>query len=72
MKVIKVEQHETCEILHFQAVSRNSYPADGSDEDNTYANFTPSGSVTLTVANKDLHGNFKAGDKYFIDFTKAE
>lgn len=73
MKITKIEQHESCEVLHFTAVAKNSsYPEDGSDEDNTYAKFSPSGELKLTVANPALIGKFKAGEKYYLDFTKAE
>ena len=61
------------ETLTMFAVGRNiSYPADGSDENNTYAKFSPQGKVELTIANPDLFGKFKAGETYYIDFTKAE
>ena len=30
---------------------KGSYPADGSDEDNTYAKFSPQGALTLTIVN---------------------
>ena len=60
------------EVLHMHAVSKSTaYPADGYDENNTYAKFSPSGSVQLTIANPALFGKFKAGDQYYIDFTKA-
>lgn len=61
------------EQLSFQAVSKsNGYPSDGSDEDNTYAKFSPSGALSLTVANPALLGKFKVGEKYYLDFTIAE
>ena len=74
MELRKVEKlmHDM-EILHFQAVSRSDgYPADGTDEDNTYAKFTPAGSVTLSVANTALHNKFTPGQKFYLDFTIAD
>jgi hypothetical protein len=73
MKISKIEKHEGGnETLHFFAVARSdSYPADGSDENNTYAKWSPSGQLQLTVANPDLHGKFNAGEEYYLDFTKA-
>ena len=60
------------ETLHFHAVSRSdNYPEDGSDENNTYAKFSPSGELKLTVANPALLGKFKQGEEYYLDFTKA-
>lgn len=71
--VSHVEKHETCEVLHFHAVGpKGSYPADGSDEDNTYAKFSPSAVFTITVANPALLGKYTPGEKYYVDFTPAE
>jgi hypothetical protein len=61
------------ETLYFNAVARSDrYPDDGSDENNTYARFSPSGMLSLTVANPALLGKFAEGDEYYLDFTKAE
>lgn len=61
----------TQETLHFHAVAKDGpYPSDGSDEDNSYARFSPAGTMSLTVANPALIGRFAEGDKFFIDFTK--
>ncbi|MFG1226027.1 hypothetical protein [Xanthobacter wiegelii] len=73
MVIERVEKLENVEILHFRAVSKStSYPPDSSDEDNTYAKFSPMGSLSLTVANPNLIGKFLPGEKYYLDFTKAE
>jgi hypothetical protein len=62
----------TQETLSFSAVSKSSaYPEDGSDEDNTYAKFSPSASLSLTVCNPALIGQFEVGEKYYVDFTPA-
>ncbi|TSD89073.1 hypothetical protein FFK22_008820 [Mycobacterium sp. KBS0706] len=73
MKIARVEKHSSeCETLHFHAVCRSDgYPADGSDENNTYAKFSPSGTLSLTVANPALIGKFAEGEEYYLDFTKA-
>ena len=61
------------ETLYFNAVSRSDrYPDDGSDENNTYAKFSPSGMLSLTVANPALIGKFNEGETYYLDFIKAE
>lgn len=60
------------ETLYFNPVARSDrYPEDGSDENNTYAKFSPSGMLTLTVANPALIGQFVEGEEYYLDFTKA-
>jgi hypothetical protein len=73
MKVVTVTQSENGEKLNMSPVCRpNGYPADGSDEDNTFARFSPSGSLELFVANPALFGKFKPGQKFYLDFTLAE
>lgn len=73
MMITQVVQHQGgSETLHLSAVARSDgYPADGADEDNTFARFSPSGTLTLTVANPALIGQFKPGERYYLDFTKA-
>lgn len=72
MRLNSVTNFGTTEVLEFNAVARSSsYPADGSDEDNTYAKFSPSGSLNLTVANPALLGKFTPGQTYYLDFTEV-
>jgi len=73
MQITKIERHQHGhETLHLVAVSKSGgYPADGSDEDNTYAHLSPSGALTLTIANPALIGTFEPGKKYYLDFTEA-
>lgn len=59
------------EVLHMSCVAASRYPEDGSDEDNTFAMFTPSGELRLHVNNPALIGKFKPGNKMYIDFTPA-
>lgn len=62
----------TSERLTFNAVSKSeAYPADGSDEDNTYAKWSPSAELKITVTNPALFGKFERGQKYYVDFTPA-
>lgn len=49
-----------------------AYPADGSDEDQQFAKFSPSGSLSLTVANPALLGKFTVGDTFYLDFVPVE
>lgn len=72
MQVNKVEQFPESERVFLNAVAAKSYPADGSDEDNTYAKFSPSGTLELTIANPALRGKVQAGAKFYLDFTLAE
>ena len=60
------------ETLQVHAVAAKSYGEDGADEDNTYAKYSPSASLSITIANPALHGKFEAGQKFYVDFTPAE
>lgn len=73
MKINHIDKrHEGIETLYFNPVSRSDrYPDDGSDENNTYAKFSPSGMLSLTVCNPNLLGKFSEGEEYYLDFTKA-
>ncbi|MDQ2080458.1 hypothetical protein RA307_09725 [Xanthobacteraceae bacterium Astr-EGSB] len=66
------KRNEGYETLYFNPVSASRYPEDGSDEDNTFAKFSPSGMLSLTVANQALLGKFAEGEVYYLDFTKVE
>ncbi len=67
------KRYEGFETLYFNPVSKSgSYPQDGSDENNTYAKFSPSGMLTLTIANPALLNKFNIGEEYYLDFTLAK
>jgi hypothetical protein len=60
------------EVVKFNAVAKSSaYPADGSDEDNTYAKWSPSAECSISITNPALHGKFEPGQKFYVDFTPA-
>jgi hypothetical protein len=73
LQVRNVENFVTSERLSFGAVCKaGGYPADGSDEDNSFAMWTPSADLTMVINNPALLGQFKIGDKVYVDFTPAE
>lgn len=73
MQVRDVQSTATSERLVLGAVCKSTAnSADGTDEDNTFAKWTPSAELTMTVNNPDLLGKFKPGDKFYVDFTPAE
>lgn len=43
-----------------------------SKEDNTYAEATPSASMTIQITNKNLLGKFKPGQQFYVDFTLVQ
>ena len=72
-EVAGVEQFETTERVTFRAVGRSgAYSPDGSDENNTFATFTPQADLTMTITNPALRGQFEAGQKYYADFSPAD
>lgn len=63
------EGEATQETLSFAFPAKEGgYPADGSDEDQQFAKFSPAGSLSLTVANPTLLGKFNVGDTFYLDF----
>lgn len=63
---------ETQEQLNFSAVTEAPFDAEGNSEDNSFARYTPDGHLTMTITNPNLIGKFGVGEKYYLDFTKAE
>jgi hypothetical protein len=62
----------TQETVNFHAVSKSgAYPADGHDEDNDYARWSPSANLSISIANPALFGQFEVGQKFYVDFTDA-
>lgn len=39
---------------------------------NAYAKFSPSATLQISITNPALLGKFKAGEKYYVDFTPAD
>ncbi len=61
------------EQLKFRGACKSSgYPADGSDEDNTFAKWSPSVALDITISNPALYGQFKPGMKMYCDFSSVE
>lgn len=58
------------EELEMSAVCGDGgFGPEGESEDNTFARFTPSGRVALTVNNPALVGRIRPGMKFYVDFT---
>lgn len=62
---------KTVETLTMHAVGASKYPEDGSDENNTFAKFSPGADLRINIANPALFGQFKFGDAFYVDFTEA-
>lgn len=73
MQVQSVTGGETYESITMSAVTSSDKPygPNGENEDNTYARYTPSGNLSLSITNPALIGKFKVGQKFYLDFTEA-
>jgi hypothetical protein len=63
--------YDGAEQIKLSAVCGKPYNAGGESEDNSYARWTPSGELSLTITNPNLIGQFKQGQKFYLDFTEA-
>jgi len=66
-KVETVTQDEHGEVMKARAVHSSDNP-----EDNSYAKATPNGDLTMRIDNPSARGLLKPGDKFYMDFTKAD
>lgn len=74
---LKITSQRKCndnyEELVFNAVSKSDgYPADGSDENNSFAKWTPTAELRMSITNPALIGKFVVGQEFYVDFTPAE
>lgn len=73
MQVQSVAKFENMkqETISMSAVSEKPYGPEGESEDNTFARYTPSASLQISITNPALLGKFKQGQKFYLDFTEA-
>lgn len=72
MEVTNVKVSLEADEVTFRAVCKSeAYPEDGSDENNSFAKFSPSADLTMAIANPALHGKLRPGQQYYVDFTPA-
>lgn len=72
MQIQSVTQFSGQEQIKLSAVcGKAPFGKEGESEDNTYARYTPSGELSLSITNPALHGKFKPGQKFYLDFTEA-
>ncbi len=59
--------------VRFSAVCKSDgYPPDGSDENNSFARWSPSAELSMTIANPNLFDALNVGDTFYVDFTRAQ
>lgn len=62
----------TSERITMSAVSDKPFDPSGNSDDNTFARWTPSGELTISIQNPALFGKIKEGQKYYLNFAQAE
>lgn len=65
MSVQTITKNSYSEIVEFSCV----FGGNNNKEDNSFASATPSGTAKLQIDNKELHGVYKPGDTFYVDFT---
>jgi hypothetical protein len=64
--------YEGAEQINMSAVSDKPFDAEGKSDDNTFARWSPMGSFSITNQNPNLFGKFAPGQKYYLNFTRAD
>lgn len=59
-------------IVAYPVAKSTAYPADGSDENNTFAKWSPSGEFKLSITNPALSNTIKPGDEFYVDFIPVQ
>lgn len=63
---------ESINVILYPVSKDSGYPADGSDEDNNFARWTPSGELKLLIQNPALFDKLPVGAKFYVDFTRPD
>lgn len=73
MQVSSVTKHVGgAEQVKFNCVTGDKpFGPEGESEDNTFARYSPSGELSITISNPALAGKLVPGEKYYVDFTPA-
>jgi len=75
-RVTSVEQFKsgetvTTEQIKMMAVTDAPFNPDGESEDNSFARWTPSGELSMSITNPNLFGKIKQDQKFYLDFVEA-
>jgi len=78
VNMVKTNRNEntkeiTSEEISLQCVCGNQpFGPNGESEDNTFARWSPSGSLKLFYTNPNLFGTVKEGQKFYVDLVPAK
>ena len=71
-KVMSVEViNATSQKVTMMAVTEAPFDEEGKSDDNSFARWTPTGTITMMISNPDLMGKIKVGQKFYTDFNEA-
>lgn len=69
--VTEIKSHGDSDRVTFRAVCKNEgYPEDGSDENNSFAQWTPDAELNMTINNPILIGTFRMDQEFYVDFAE--
>ena len=57
------------DLILYPVAKDGAYPSDGSDEDNSFARWTPNGELKLSIQNPALFDQLPVGARFYVDFT---
>lgn len=63
-EITQVEWNRDARKIHLNAVCN-----DGTEENEKFHRFTPTGAITMTVDNPAAVSQFELGKEYYVDFT---
>lgn len=69
LRISSVASRDGYDEITFDAVCPASFDPNGLNEDNSFAKWTPTARLTMSVANPDLIGKYKSGDIFYVDFS---
>ncbi len=78
LQIVKVESDTANESyphekVEFMAVTEKPFDqASGISEDNEFSKWTPTANLSMTITNPALFGTLVQGEKYYVDFIKAD
>ena len=67
----KTKEQNQENLVFFAVCKSGAYPEDGTDENNSFAKWTPNAKFELSITNPALWGKFEPGKEYYVDFTPA-
>lgn len=71
-EVIQQGEPPAVETVKLAAVTAKPFDANGENEDNSFARYTPSANLEMMIANPALLGRIKVGDTFKLTFDKCE